>query len=205
MLTLDNLTCIRGDKVLFKDLGITFGEGSLTIVKGPNGSGKSSLLKIVANLLDPTLGSIMYNEQIINQDTKENYFKDLVYLGHKNALSNNLSVEDNVAFWAKLAGSYELLLETALHYFQLSHLREVTVNKLSMGLCKRVELTRLITKKAKIWLLDEPYSFLDEEGKKLLDALIMTKANQKGIIIIASNDEIAIKNQTTLSIPDFWQ
>ena len=67
MLTIRNITCIRNNKTLFTNLGLTIGDGCLTIIKGANGSGKSSLLQIIAGLLLPQQGSITYANEPVTQ------------------------------------------------------------------------------------------------------------------------------------------
>ncbi len=204
MLSLNNLTCSYGDKVLFTKLSYTLGDCCLLIIRGANGSGKTSLLRIIATLLKPSEGEILYANESIDQEYHHEYCQMLNYIGDKPAQKDNLTVEENISFWAQINGNGELLVEAALQFFKLQDLRNVKLNKLSMGWKKRVQLTRLLlSPSSSIWLLDEPYNFLDEQGKYLLDGLIKSRIDQGGTVIIATNEDIKLSLQCCIDLADF--
>jgi heme exporter protein A len=204
MLTLDKISCIRNNKLLFKDLSLTIGDCCLIVVNGPNGSGKSSLLRIMATLLKPSSGEILCANQEINDDYFEEYCDIIHYIGHKSGLTLSMTVEENLNFYGGLQSNAKETVPAALHFFELDEVKDITVAKLSMGWQKRVVLARLLLKKSELWLLDEPYTYLDERGKFLLDGLIQARVDQGGSVVIASNEPIQLKNHYQLHLHDFY-
>lgn len=203
MLTLNNIACARNNRTLFKHLSFTIGDCCLVVVTGSNGSGKSSLLRIIATLLKPTAGNILYaNEDIYGQYFTE-YCDIIHYIGDKSGLTLSMTVEENLKFWGGMQGNIKETVPAALHFFELDPFKNLNVAKLSMGWQKRVTLARLLLKKSEIWLLDEPYTYLDERGKFLLDGLIQARLDQGGSVVIATNEKLTLPNQYELCLHDF--
>ena len=96
-----NISCIRGQKLLFKNLNFKLNNKDLIVIKGPNGSGKTTLLKILSGLLKPISGSIIVNKKNINI-SKDEYFKYFEYIGHENAIKSALTVRENLNFYLKI-------------------------------------------------------------------------------------------------------
>ena len=97
------LTCIRGERVVFSDLSFAIGEGEVLYLRGPNGSGKSTLLRLMAGLLRPTNGTILWNGENARDDAET--FRGLLhYVGHQDAIKTALTVEENLTFWAEMSG-----------------------------------------------------------------------------------------------------
>jgi heme exporter protein A len=108
------------------------------------------------------------------------------YQGHKNGLRLELTVEGNLAFWARAFRAPELL-DAALSYFDLEPYADMSVRSLSAGWQRRVALSRLILTQARLWLLDEPFANLDAEATKLLQSLMQVRLEQGGIICMATH------------------
>ncbi len=202
MLTIDNISCERGGKTLFKNLGFTLGDCCILAVRGPNGSGKTSLLNIISCLLTPNSGTILYANEDVKGEHWPEYCEIIQYIGHKNAIKPQLTVTENLLFWAKIRGSKELV-PAALAYFDLGQVANVPCAKLSAGWQRRVGLARLIACKSEIWLLDEPFTNLDDDIKNKLVGLISARAEQGGAVIIATHDDIPIENIAELDLRDF--
>jgi heme exporter protein A len=198
MLICDNIAACYEGRVIFKNLGFCLNPGSLISVVGKNGSGKTSLLRIISGLSSPDHGKIYYKNQDISQES-ENYFKDLNYIGHKNSLNKELSVLDSLNFLVNISGNKELLAASIM-YFGLNEILDLEVSKLSAGWMRRVCLARLIYCPAKIWLLDEPETNLDTQGKILLGNLIKTRVAQNGIVIISSHNSDWLNNDNIFQI-----
>ena len=96
-----NISCIRGNKLLFKNLNFKLFNKELLHIKGSNGSGKTSLLKILSGLLKPISGSIKLNKKNINL-SKDSYFKEFEYIGHENAIKSALTVRENLNFFISI-------------------------------------------------------------------------------------------------------
>lgn len=191
-LAIDSLIIAREGAPLSAPISLTLSGGDLLAVHGRNGSGKSTLLKTLAGLLPIHRGRIQLNGQWPSATPP-------LYLGHKRGLSLGMSVMDNVSFWAKASAVAELTA-AALRYFDLEDAASVTVNELSAGWQQRVALTRLITMPNHLWLLDEPTANLDIEGMALLQSLLQSRAEQGGIIVIASHMQMHGANIKSLHL-----
>jgi len=176
MISVKNLEYRRGERIILQNLSFDVQPSSGLVITGANGSGKTTLLKILAGLLVPTLGEIEIQE-------------DILYIGHKNAMKEEFSVLENLQFWAGLAGN-DMLIPTALSYFQLEDYADLPHKALSHGLQRRVALARLIFSPQKTWLLDEPFAHIDKETMLCLRNLITTRVEQGGIVILSSHQPV---------------
>ncbi|MFO0388950.1 MAG: heme ABC exporter ATP-binding protein CcmA [Alphaproteobacteria bacterium] len=200
MLTIENLSCTRSDRLIFSGLGFSLQSGALLLLKGPNGVGKTTLIRMIAGLLPAEQGSITWN----NQPTRDNaeFKRELMYIGHKSAVKADSTVEENLRFWAKIYNT-ELLIPAALKYFDLTKFKDAPAGQLSAGWQRRVALARLILAPSKLWLLDEPTNFLDEEAVILTASLIESRVTQGGIVIAASHTMSSAIASHTLWVEDF--
>ena len=201
MLTIDNLSLFRDDNKIFSNLGFSISINSALIIKGKNGCGKSSLLKILAGISKPNSGKILWGDVDV-EEMRNDFNGDSQFLGHKNFLKPELSVEQNLLFYARLNGTQNTL-EAALNFFKLGNLRHQKVRKLSAGWQKRVMLAKLLACPATIWFLDEPLNNLDLEGKNLLLGLIKTRIKEDGLVILTSHDNFFDEIGTSLNLEDF--
>ena len=191
-----NISCIRGNKLLFKNLNFKLFSGELLLIKGANGSGKTSLLKILSGLLNPISGSIIVNKKNINL-SKDEYFKQFEYIGHENAIKNALTVRENLNFYLKIKKSLtKENFEKAIKIFNLKNLLDIKIENLSSGEKRRVSLSRLILSNSKIWFLDEPTNGLDKINTLNFFKILKQHLQFNGLAIIASHDEIKIKNRS---------
>ena len=200
MLSCDNITVENSIFTIFKDVNFTVLPGTILILQGPNGSGKTSLLKTIIGLVKPSVGKIMWNDTDIRKDLLS-FHKNVSYIGHKNALKPNLTILENLEFWAKLKGEKELL-SPALHFFKLDKLSDTQVGSLSSGLQRRVELSKLLLSQSHLWILDEPEVGLDKESLKQLKGLLKIKAQDGGVIVIASHT-LEIEGASYINLLDF--
>lgn len=184
MLVCENLRCVRGDRVVFEHLGFCLQAGSLLLLKGANGSGKTSLIKMLAGLIAADSGNIFWDEK----STKDNidFKRELMLIGHKSGVKIDATVYENLEFWAKLYGT-EMLIPAAMSFYDLTKFSDVPASQLSAGWQRRIALARLIVSPCKLWLLDEPTNFLDEEAVILTANLIESRVKQGGIVIVASH------------------
>lgn len=181
-----NLEFAREEQRIFSRLNFSLKSGELLRLKGSNGSGKTTLLRILATLISSFTGSILFNDEAI--DNNLCYKDTIVYAGHKLACFPNQTVLANLTFWANIKGTKALILP-ALYFLQLHIIQDFAFCKLSAGWQKRVSLARLLLFNAKIWLLDEPFINLDKEAQSLLLNLIETRLSHGGIVIIAAHED----------------
>ena len=186
-LILENLTIAREGVVLCEGLSLRAEPGDIWLVEGANGSGKSTLLRAMAGLHHVEDGRILLCD--IPLSMHDSYPKMIAWLGHKRALKLHMTVEANVAHWARMQGVPENI-EAALEYFDLGPYRSMPCGQLSAGWKERVALTRLLTTQATLWLLDEPMAHLDEQGAALVQSIILTRAEQGGIIFMSNHARI---------------
>ena len=139
-----NISCIRGNKLLFKNLNFKINNKELLVIKGANGSGKTTLLKILSGLLKPISGSIIINKKNINI-LKDEYFKYFEYIGHENAIKTALTVRENLNFYLKIKKNLTTKnFEKAIKIFNLKNLLDIKIENLSAGEKRRICLSRLI-------------------------------------------------------------
>ena len=190
-----NISCIRGNKLLFKNLNFKLNNKELVVIKGANGSGKTTLLKILSGLLKPLSGSIIVNKKDINL-LKDEYFKYFEYIGHENAIKSALTVRENLNFYLKIKKNLtKKNFEKAIKVFNLKNLLDIKIENLSSGEKRRVSLSRLILSNSKIWFLDEPTNSLDKTNTLNFFKILNQHLQFNGLAIIASHDEIKIKNK----------
>ncbi len=201
VLSFQNITHEIGGNTLFQDVGFSLAEGCLLVIKGPNGCGKTTLLKIIAGLVVPKYGFIFHNEDEVSEDYRK-YFSQLQFLGHKNALDMELTVMENLKFWAGIHGNPETI-NAAINFFKLDKYLNIQCRYLSAGWQKRVALSRLMLQKAKVWVLDEPFSNLDSEMIDMTLKLIATFCDQGGIIILSTHQEVSLPFGMPMQLTDF--
>lgn len=200
MFIAENITCILGERPIFKRLGFCLQSGALLLLKGANGSGKTSLMKILSGQMPPASGDITWEGKPIagNADFK----RELMLVGHKSAVKLDATVTENLNFWGKLYNT-QMLVPAALHYYDLEKFAHTPARELSAGWQRRVALARLIVVPCKLWMLDEPTNFLDEEAVILTASLIESRVKQGGIVIAASHSMQSAVASHTLQMEDY--
>ncbi len=190
-----NISCIRGNKLLFKNLNFKLNNKELLIIKGANGSGKTTLLKILTGLMRPISGSIIINKKKINL-SKDEYFKYFEYVGHENAIKGALTVRENLNFYLKIKKNLtKKNFDKAIKVFNLKNLLDIKIENLSSGEKRRVSLSKLILSNSKIWFLDEPTNGLDKVNTKNFYNILKQHLHLNGLAIIASHENMKIKNK----------
>lgn len=193
MLSAHGLTCVRGERRLFAQLNLTVEAGEWLHVRGENGAGKTSLLRLLAGLSQPAEGDIRWCGKPIRHPDAQ-YRENLLFFGHHGALKEDLTALENLAFAAAMdgAGLAESSALLALYRFGLKGREELPVRVLSAGQKRRVMLARLVTRKAKLWVLDEPFTALDVKAVELLSALISEHVTGGGMAILTSHQTMPI-------------
>ena len=201
----ENLTCIRGERIVFADLSFSIDEGEMLYLKGPNGSGKSTLLRLMAGLLRPSIGSLTWGGIDISDD--DELFRSLIhYVGHQDAIKTALTVEENLSFWVNInSGTHKKNnVREALDHFSLEKFAKLPAKFLSAGQRKRLNLARICASWAPLWLLDEPSSSLDVASLNTLNTVMSNHQKKGGMIAIATHEKIDLMHNY-LDIPKFTE
>ena len=194
MLEARNLTCVRGDRTLFRDVSFTVSPGTLLQVEGPNGSGKTSLLRIVCGLMQPVAGEVLWQEKKIH-DQDESFTNALSYLGHRNGIKEELTPLENLHITCGLAGA-AIPTETAVSALKrvgLETRQNLPSRFLSEGQKRRSALARLIARDSELWVLDEVLAALDSGAMALVRSLIDEHLGRGGMAIVATHQELQLK------------
>lgn len=200
MLEAADLRCERGGRVLFERLSFRLGAGEFLRVSGANGSGKTSLLRVLCGLLTPSRGCVRWKGEPVAA-LREEFARQLVYLGHAPAVKGDLTAEENLSIACTLAGvaASRDAVKSALARFALPH--DVPVRRLSQGQRRRAALARLALSGAvPLWLLDEPFAALDAEGIERLGALLSGHAEKGGAIVFTTHQDPGIAATRTLEL-----
>jgi len=181
------LACERGGRRLFSDLGFALGAGELLRVRGPNGAGKTSLLRILAGLTRPAMGNVTWRGKQRDWD----FGREMLFLGHAPALKDELTVSENFVFNCQLSFLKEDA--NALEQIGVGKLAGLPARFLSQGQRKRVALARLaLASSMPLWLLDEPFSALDEAAITAVRGLIEGHLREGGLVVLTSHQEFPL-------------
>jgi heme exporter protein A len=202
MLETTGLACERGGLRLFSDLGFALGAGSLLRVRGANGSGKTSLLRALCGLLLPAAGEVRWKGENIRR-LREEYWKHLAYIGHANALKDELTAEENLAVACALSGAAapHSRIRAALEGFGLGERRRLPVRALSQGQRRRAALARLaLCETLPLWILDEPFAALDAAAMRQVQSLVGAHLARGGMAVLTTHQEARIEAPSATDI-----
>lgn len=193
MLEVINLACVRGDRLLFREVNFTLAPGGLLELRGPNGGGKTSLLRILCGLATPAEGEVRWNGTNIRR-LREEYCESLAYVAHLNGVKDELTALENLLVAGRVSGN-EMSRdegEVTLEHVGLLNQRHLPARVLSAGQRRRLTLARLLAARAKLWLLDEILTSLDDLGVDLVRKLITGHIDRGGLAIVATHQELKL-------------
>jgi heme exporter protein A len=192
MLSIEQLSMIRGERCLFRQLNFSLPSSEVLFIHGPNGAGKSTLLALLCARLTPTTGQITWEHLPINKN-RDAYYHAMTFVGHEPGLKQRLTVKENIQWRLALAASKaNRPLLTVLKQVGLNGYADRFVADLSFGQRRRVVLAALLLLQKQLWILDEPLSGLDKEGVALTQSLIEGHVKQGGSVILTSHQPIQV-------------
>ncbi len=195
-----DLTCVRGDRLVFEGLDFAVDDGAVLFLTGPNGSGKTSLLRLMAGLQRAAAGTLTWNGEPIGGDPDAHRAR-LRFLAHADAVKPALTVADDLAFWAGWHGMRDPdAAYRGARRFGLDALWDTPCRFLSAGQRRRLALARLLGAPAALWLLDEPSVGLDRTSIAALEGAIADHCGDGGAAVIATHQDIAAPRSSTLRI-----
>ena len=198
MLKVTNLACTRGEHQLFAGLNFRLAAGELLQVQGENGSGKTTLLRALCGFIQPFAGEIRWQGKALSE-LGEEYFANLVYLGHANAIKDELSALENLRISSALSGCTVSDKDAiaALRRMGLRGRETFAVKMLSQGQRRRVALARLLINKARLWILDEPLAALDVGAVGLMQEIIGEHLSNQGLVIFTTHQSLQVSGAET--------
>jgi heme exporter protein A len=192
------LTVWRGERCLFEGLDFELGAQQLGLVVGANGSGKTTLLRVLAGLAAATTGLVTWGGSAPDSLPIEQR-GEIAYRGHLDGLKRDLTVLENLRFhaaiWGHAADFDELLRDLAL-----STVAGVRVRYLSAGQQRRASLATLKLCAAKLWILDEPTTNLDAEGRSRIVAWIRAHLASGGAAVVATHQPDELRQRGALVV-----
>ncbi|HCJ50961.1 MAG: heme ABC transporter ATP-binding protein CcmA [Gallionellales bacterium CG_4_10_14_3_um_filter_54_96] len=201
MLEVSNLACSRGDHRLFSGLSFTLHPGEILQIQGANGSGKTSLLRTLCGFLMQDEGTISWFGSEV-QGIREEYYAEVMYLGHLNAIKDELSALENLRISAGLSGAVLTDQEAiaALRRMGLKGRETLPTKVLSQGQRRRVALARMLVSEAKLWILDEPLTALDVGAVCLIQELLAEHLAQQGMVIFTTHQPLEVAGMEMRSL-----
>jgi heme exporter protein A len=179
-LEVTDLSCVRGGRRVLAGVGFALAPGETLVLRGPNGAGKSTLLRALAGLL-PAGGTVALDGRRLDADALG---EAVAYVGHLDAVKPQLSVRENLGFWAGLAGGDAA---AAIAGFDLAAIADQPARLCSAGQKRRLALARLLVAPRRLWLLDEPTVSLDAVAGALFLAAVRAHAAGGGLAVIATH------------------
>ena len=193
MLEASNLECVRGERRLFADLSFRLEGGEMLALQGRNGSGKTSLLRMLCGLTPAASGEIRWCGRPIAQLGDE-FRSELCFLGHQNAIKEELTPLENILSTARLAQE-PLDEDAALAALELVGLlgrEDLACRYLSQGQKRRAALARLVNERRPLWVLDEPYVALDKAAIELVAGLVGAHLQRGGLAVLTTHQVVAV-------------
>jgi heme exporter protein A len=188
ILKIENLAFERNDVLLFDPVCLELNSGEALHIKGANGAGKTTLFQLLIKMLEPSTGNLCFRGQNVSECHFE-YLSDILFIGHQSGVKAALTAEENLR-WMSPDNTSPDKITAALQSVGLEHYASVPCYRLSAGQHRRVALARLMTTKATLWYLDEPFAALDKQGVAFIESCMQKHLDKGGSIVFSSHQDL---------------
>ena len=186
-ISVNSATCYKNNNLIFSDVSISYNDGDIGIIMGPNGCGKTTLIRSICGIQGLDEGQVLLDKIDIKHHDN-NYMDKIIYIGHKNSLNNDFSVYENLEYLSAFDSSSKInKINEAMKYFDIYKYRNYMVSEISEGNKKKASLARLLISQKKVWILDEPLSYLDDTAVNIFTNLILNHQKKGGITIASTH------------------
>jgi len=177
-----------GSSIVIDGVSFTLGGGQCLALLGPNGAGKTTLLRLLATLLRPTAGSLQIGD-IDALREPERVRPLLGMVAHGSYVYEDLTARENLRFWDIMRGgdASPARLMAALAQVELDGVADERVRTFSAGMKRRLALARVLLGRARVLLLDEPFTGLDRRGRKWVSEFLQAFKTAGGAAVVATH------------------
>jgi heme exporter protein A len=196
-LAVEGIACRRAGRAVFAGLSFTLRAGEAAALRGPNGAGKSSLLRVLAGLIPAEAGDARLNGLSLAGD-REGFRALLAYAGHLDAVKPQLTVAENLAFWADLYGGGGVA--AALERFGLDRIADYPAAYCSAGQKRRLGLARLLVADRPLWLMDEPTVSLDAAATAAFAEAVRAHVAAGGLALAATHVAMGLEGGPVVTL-----
>lgn len=200
-LIVENIHLWRGERHVLRGISFEQHPGQLVRIAGANGAGKTTLLRVLAGLSLAEEGSLRWrgDAERTNSDSEHGAFS---FLGHRDGLDDSLSTRENLVFSLRLTGCQPGAAEitTALDELSLTEQVDLQARVLSAGQRRRIGLARVFLSGAGAWLLDEPYTHLDVDGRRVLNQRLERHLGAGGLVVMSTHDAALLPRPADLEV-----
>ena len=192
-LQVSQVVCERGARPLFAPVSFSLGAGQALQLEGANGRGKTTLLRVLCGLATAHGGEVRWQGAPMAQ-VRADFHRQMAYLGHALALKEELSALENLCTDAALAGVALSVAQAqeALSRMGLRGREHLPLRVLSQGQKRRTALARVMTRRAPLWILDEPFVALDAQAVEHLCRLLGNHVAQGGALLFTSHQPVTL-------------
>jgi ABC-type multidrug transport system ATPase subunit len=184
-IVVDSVTRTFGAVAALRGVSLELRAGEIAMLEGSNGAGKSTLLAVLATVIRPTLGRVVYDP--LGED-HELVRRELGWVAHESLCYRELSGRENVEIAARIYGvEPEAAWERTCARVEARAFGERPVGKLSRGQRQRIALARALVHEPSVLLLDEPWAGLDRASSELLEKALIDERDRGTLIVVSSH------------------
>lgn len=192
VLTVSQVMAVRDDRTLFECLSFSVSPGDIVQITGPNGAGKTTLLKALIGSFSLQEGQIFWHDKNITEDDSI-FFAEMLYWGHQSGLKAALTASENLKWLAQVQGKSlsQAEISQALQCVRLLGYENVRVDQMSAGQKRRVALARFYALSRSLWILDEPFTALDQQAVIDVEAMLLAHVQLGGMVVMTTHHPLS--------------